>query len=135
MRTGKRAAFFIGYLSIFILCIGFLARFYLTDILPDKRVATLFQPTECFLESKKLNARYPTLHRYRADFLITYTVNGVQYTHWVSGNGLNRSFTHDKTVQEHLLAQFNIGNMYPCKYNPNDPQVAVLVERHDWIIL
>ncbi|TAK73085.1 MAG: hypothetical protein EPO11_09075 [Gammaproteobacteria bacterium] len=134
MQTGKRVAFFIGEVSIAILCIGYFTRFYLTNILPDKQVDT-FQPTECFLESKRLNTRYPAFHRYRADFLISYNVNGVQYTRWVSGNGLDRTFTRDKNAQEVLLSQFNIGSTYPCHYKPQDPQVAVLVKRHDWIIL
>lgn len=132
-QTGWRAALLIGQILVLILCIGYIEYVYSVHILPDKRAKETFQQTSCFLISKKLSAKGHFLHSYRSDFLISYNVNGVQYNHWVSGNGLDMSFTGNETEQEDILSQFDVGGSYPCYYNPNNPQYAILVLRHNWL--
>jgi hypothetical protein len=72
------------------------------------------------------------LPKYRADFRVSYSVHGVQYNKWVSGNGLDYSYIHDKDTQEDILSQFQEGGSYPCWYNPDNTAQIVLVMRHSW---
>jgi len=79
-----------------------------------------------------MSERGSLIHHYRADFLISYPVNGKIYQAWVTGNGLDQGFFRDKTLQEETLTSFDVGGTYPCWYNPKFPQQAVLVMRHNW---
>jgi hypothetical protein len=102
------------------------------NIDPDKKVRETFKLTDCFLLSKKLASKGHVFTQYRADFRVSYNVNNVQYTKWISGNGLDVYFTHDNQSQENILSRFDNGNTYPCWYNPEDHQQVVLVSRKNW---
>ncbi len=134
MRTGSWLGLFIGQIIIVILCVAYMDFIYNTNIYPDKQVEDNFDQTTCYVTSKRLSIKGTILHSYRADFLVNYKAptGPTQYSHWVSGNGLDLSFTQNRSSQENLLDQFEIGSVYPCYYNPQDPQVTVLVLRHSW---
>jgi hypothetical protein len=102
------------------------------NIIPDKEANESYQQTRCFLISKKLMAKGHLIQRYRADFLISYNANGVQYNRWVSGNGLDRSLTKNESEQEDILSQFEVGGTYTCWFNPDSPHQVMLLPRHDW---
>lgn len=104
----------------------------MTDALPDKEAKESFEQAQCFLISKKLSTKGHFFLRYRADFLISYNVNGVQYSRWVSGNGLNRGFVRNEIEQEEHLSQFEVGGTYPCWYSPDLPQRVILIFRNNW---
>lgn len=124
----------VFFLQIFILfiCIEFAQIIYNNDILPDKLVKESFSETSCTIIAKKLSERGKIVHRYRADFLVSYLVNDIPYQSWVTGNGLDQAFSHKRGPQEDTLAQFEVKESYPCWYNPQIPQIAVLVLRHNW---
>ena len=121
-----------GQLFILFVCIAYVQHVYFTNILPDKMAKESFLQTSCFLISKKLADKGHLVHRYRADFLVSYHVNGVQYNRWVSGNGLDRSYSKTSAGKEDLLAQYDVGKSYPCWYDPDSPQSIVMVMRRDW---
>lgn len=134
-QTGSRILFLIGQVIVLLICLIIIHHSYLNNINPDKQAKVSFLKTPCFLVSKKLNVRGPIVHAYRADFLINYTVKGVQYSRWVSGNGLDASFFRNMHDQEVVLMQYEVGQSYTCYYDPQDPQVALLVWRQNWVSL
>jgi hypothetical protein len=132
-QRGNRIALMIGQLIIFLMCAGYIFHTYTSNIFPDKEAKESFKQNTCFIISKKLSTRGHFFHEYRADILITYNVSSVQYNRWVSGNGLDYSFAQNESSQEDVLSQFDVGGTYPCWYNPNNPQIAILVMRHNWL--
>jgi hypothetical protein len=83
--------------------------------------------------NKKLSIVNDITQRYRADFLINYSVNGIIYQRWVSGNGLDRGYQFSRAKQEGILSQYHEGNEYTCWYDSAEPQMSVLVLRYDWL--
>jgi hypothetical protein len=132
LTAGSRAFWFIGQLLILFICIYYIEHTYFDNIRPDKIVAETYKDNECLIQQKGLSQRGRFVRSYRADFLLTYVVNETSYSAWTSANGLDRSFTTDKLSQESELNQFTVGVSYPCWYNPQSPQIVVLVLRHTW---
>lgn len=133
MRQKNRIGLLVGQFLVLLLCVTAISYVYTSDIYPDKQAKTLFQKTTCFLISKKLSGHGHVVDLYRADFLISYQANGARYSRWVSGNGLDTSYSRNETEQENLLTQYDVGGSYPCWYNPENPQIVILIERHDWL--
>jgi hypothetical protein len=132
MSTGSRVVILMGQLYGLALCIFMLAYVSKETIFPDKQVINNYSRTNSFIINKRLSVYQGLTRQYRADFLISYNVNGVQYNRWVSANGLDTSFDADRHRQEIALSKFHLGGTYPGWYNPSDPQSVVLVLRHNW---
>lgn len=132
-QTGSRIALLIGQVIVLIICIGYIEYYYFTKILPDKQAKEIYTEASCLLLDKKLTTKGRILRSYRADFLISYNAKGVQYNHWVSGNGLDYSFSRNITAQQNILAQYATGASYPCYYNPDHPEIVVFILRHHWL--
>lgn len=122
----------IGQLALIAVCAIFIKYQYTADIHPDQEARNTFQQSNCLVVSKKLSIVGGYAQLYRADFLIHYNVDGVQYNHWVSGNGLDKSYGFRRSTQEDLLAQYQEGETYSCWYDSDQPQVSILLLRHDW---
>lgn len=131
--TGRQVALMSGQIIALVLCLIYFQYLYKVNISLDKKAATFFQQTDCFIVSKKLNIKSRLIDGYRADFLISYNVNGVQYHHWISGNGLDVSFSLNQGAQEDILTRFDVGGTYPCWFNPEKPHIAFIVKRHNWL--
>ena len=129
----SRIALLLGLLLILIACALYMDFTYSSDILPDKQAQKTYLKTPCFLMSKKLSTKGYFIHTYRANFLVSYVVNGVKYKRWVSGNGLDMTFNRDEVDQEDTLSQYDVGETYTCYYDSANPQNAFLVERHNWL--
>jgi hypothetical protein len=82
--------------------------------------------------NKKISTKGKFPRKYRADFLVSYQADGVQYTRWVSANGLDRGFSRHVAAQDQALTLFNDGKSYPCWYNPENPEMIMLVQREFW---
>lgn len=117
---------------ILLICIFYIKYEYDYHIYPDKLAHDTFQPIACEIIDKKLSLSDDSAPRYRADFLISYQVNDVQYNYWVSGNGFDRSFYRDKAKQDSILNTYQIGKNYSCFVDPKDPQIAILNLRYNW---
>jgi len=128
---GYQLLIFLAQIFILVACIEYTQILYTNDILPDKQVAENYPQTTCLVLAKKLSQKGRLVHRYRADFQVSYEVKDNPYKSWVTGNGLDQAFFHNRAAQEDLLSQFEVGQTYPCWYNPEIPQIAVLVLRHD----
>lgn len=127
-----RLLLLIAQLFVLLAMIGLFNFIYVTYVLPDKQVEILFHPTECFLITKKLTSKGHFARRYQAGFLVSYQAKGAQYNRWVTGNGLDKSFTFNPALQTSILAQYLIGNRYTCLYNPKNPEDVILVPRRNW---
>lgn len=125
-------ALLLGQLLILLCSLYYIFYVYVSDIRPDKIANDTFQETNCFIIDKKLNSKRDAYYKYRADFLINYNVSGVQYNRWVSANGLDESFQHSKNNQQKILNQYTTGETYPCFYNPENPETALLIRRYNW---
>lgn len=128
-----RALLYFAQVIIFILCLSYIEVVYYNNILPDKLVDDDFMQTTCTVQAKELSTSGRMMHRYRANFLVSYMVNDVPRQAWVTGNGLDQAYYSDQAPQEETLRQFDVGSTYQCWYNPESPQMAVLVLRHDWM--
>lgn len=128
----RRLFLLLGQLFVLALCSSYIAYIYQSNILPDKTARASFEKTDCFLISKKLNDKSYIIDHFRAEFLISYNVNGVQYNHWVYGNGLDESFSQDPDNQRNILTRYDVGGTYPCWYDPSQPQIAFFVPRNNW---
>lgn len=130
--SGRNLVLLIGQLIVIILCLGYIEFIYYSNILPDKTVSETYTETQCLVSDERISKHGEIVHEYRADFLIQYTANGITYNKWVSGNGLDTSFTTNRASQEDVLSGFTVGQNYSCWYNPEHPEIAVLVLRHSW---
>lgn len=124
---GRKTFWFISQLVVLTFCIWHMRFIYEADILPEKIVKENYLHTTCTLIKKQLTTQQDDL--YRADFLVSYTVNGIPYKNWTS-NEVDRSFTHDAGFQQAILGQFHVGENYPCRYHPTSPEIVVLGVRH-----
>lgn len=131
-QTGSRVALLLGQFIVIAFCLTYIEIVYFNRILPDKIANETFQPVDCFLVNKKLNTKTVFYKSYRADFLITYNVEGVQYSRWATGNGLDRNFTTNMAEQTTKLGNYNVGQAYTCYYDPQNPEVAVFMLRQNW---
>jgi|GEM_PF-1351141 len=130
--VGYRILFFLAQIFILVVCIEFMQVLYNNDILPDKLVKETYIQTDCTILSKKLDEKGRLIKQYRADFQVNYLVNDKVYQAAVTGNGLDQAYFHKRQPQQDILDQFVIGSSYPCWYNPQIPQIMVLVLRHNW---
>jgi len=129
---GSRLALLVFQLVVILLCASYIEYTYYTDIYPERQVKKVFTQTDCTIINERLSQKGNVITQYRADFLISYNVKGVQYNRWVSGDGLEMLYTPDKSSQDKLLVKFQVGQTYSCWFNPLLPQVSVLVAKNDW---
>lgn len=133
LQKGFDIALLLGQIFIIYLCYWYIQNFYQINILPDKLAKDTFKQADCFIINKKLEIKEDIIPLYRAGFLISYNAKGVKYNRWVAGNGLDQSFSTDRREQENILAKFIVGNVYLCWYSPEDPRIAILIIRHNWL--
>jgi hypothetical protein len=118
--------------AVLFACIGFIGFLYEEDIAPDKKVAEEFGVSSCNILAKSMGTSGKMIHRYRAEFLVNYLAGSAQYKSVASANGLDYSYTTNMDSQQEFLDEFEVGNQYPCWYDPSRPNIVVLVLRHNW---
>lgn len=133
-KTLLRIFLLLGQLLVLVFCIVYIDYIFITNIRPDQYASQNFVKTDCFIMSKKLSTTDTYVRRYRADFLINYHANGVQYNRWVSGNGLDMTYSLSNSTEEQSLSDYENGSNYTCWYDPKNPEVALLVMRRNWYV-
>lgn len=133
--TKSKLYLLLGQFVIIVLCVFAIFYAYQYRIIPEKEVNQNYQKIDCTIINKKLATQENNGKKYRADFLVNYTVGGKKYDAWISANGLDHSFVSDRLSQEHELNQFEENKTYVCWYQPNNLRQIVLVPRHDWTSL
>ncbi|MES2217194.1 MAG: hypothetical protein V4501_02155 [Pseudomonadota bacterium] len=122
----------IGQATLIVCCIAFIIFDYNVNIAPDKRVAEEFAVTSCVVTDKSMAIVGRVVHRYRADFRVTYATEMGSKSSVASANGMDFSYTTNQAAQQEYLDEFDIGGDYPCWYDPEKTSTVVLVLRHNW---
>jgi hypothetical protein len=64
-------------------------------------------------------------------FRLKFTVEGRSYSPWAAYD-VTDLHTRDREHSEAILDRFEVGNEYPCWYDPRDPQRVVLARGYTW---
>ena len=67
---------------------------------------------------------------YRPEIKIQYEVNGRKFESWSYDATGNHS--PDRAAQQAIADSFQVGATYPCWYDPDRPERAILVRGHTW---
>ncbi|HTM63608.1 MAG TPA: hypothetical protein VL360_03805 [Gammaproteobacteria bacterium] len=134
-QTGNRILILLAQFVILLCFIIYFDFLYFTNFRPDIQAEQNFQQSQCLVMSKKLVTRGKFFKRYRAEFLVNYHANGAQYNRWVSGNGLDNSYSHNETSQEVILSNYDNGVNYQCWYDPKNAEKIILLFRQNWYSL
>lgn len=116
-----------------LLCvgIGFFAVLVMSLIIPEWRVRHRFVADRAMVvdtRARPVNSDEATV--VRPEVLITYEVEGANYQTWTYDIARVESGSRDKV--QAILDRFEIGREYPCWYDPDDPDTAVLVRDYSW---
>lgn len=112
---------------LFLLVLGgFLGAIYFSYLAPEVKAATRFLPTTCNIIDKTLETRVGSKHSktYRVNFLVTYSVKNYTYKIWTYD--ISRGYSSFLTENKAILNKFDIGRSYPCWYDHDNPETAVL---------
>jgi hypothetical protein len=131
-RTGSRAAGNVGealFFGIFF-AVGCVALAVIVSVLvwPEWRANRQFAETTCIVIGKHIDDR-PATDDEPAGFLpvfeIRYSVDDSVYG--ANTYDVTNTYLPDRASAEAICDQFEIGERYPCWYDPIDPSRAVLV--------
>jgi hypothetical protein len=67
---------------------------------------------------------------YRPEIQIQYEVGGRNVKVWT--HDVNARSSTDRVAQQAIVDSFLVGATYPCWYDPDRPEKAVLVQGHAW---
>lgn len=112
-----------------VLCI----KFVYSWILPEKTVKQDFKMTYCSILARKISYSGHLVNKYRADFLVKYNIYDQEFTVWTSGSGIKKVYVPNYQQQFFILQQFNIGESYPCWYDPQHLENIALVVNYNWL--
>ena len=138
-RTGSHALGSLGeliFFGLFLLagCTGFVL-IVANMLIPEWRVNNEFVETACIVRGKEIG-RGSDGNTYRPEIQIEYEIAGKKYvtkTYSITG-----SYSSGREDKEEILDRYEVGETYPCWYDPIDPKVAVLVRGHSlfgWLLL
>jgi hypothetical protein len=139
-RTGSPAWGSVGeafFFAVFLLlgCGGTVAM--LTHVvLPQWRVNHEFVETTCKVLDKRIGQQRDADGLvYRPEFYVKYEVGGVTYGNW--HYDIQGAYSGEQQRAQAILGRFEVydaakNNLYPCWYDPTNPDVAVLVREGSW---
>ena len=131
--VSRYSLLFLLQLILLVLCLVMISLKYADNIRPDKRVAEVFALTNCTVVGKVLTTEDTHFGKgYRADFTLDYLANGVNMRGAAGSNGLDYTLTSDVDSQQELLDEYQVGLVYSCWYDLQNPQTVVLILRHSW---
>lgn len=121
------SVFFFAGLFFFVLMVWHF-------VLPLWRSNTVYVEHTCVILDKRIGESHGKgSNTYRPEFFIRYTVNGREYRIWAYDIG--GVYSSGRAGKQAILDQYQIGQTYPCWYDPDDPGKAVLVRGFDWFLL
>ena len=139
MRNSKlanvRNSFFllIGQVALLVLAVVFIVYMYTYIINPDRKVAEDFTIATCHVLDKGMATTGRVVRRYRADFKVQYNALKGPVVAIASTNGMDFSYSTSAVQQQQFLDEFDVGAVVPCWYDPENPNIVVLVLRHNWL--
>lgn len=141
-RTGSQAFGNFGealFFGIFF-ALGCIAFVYMFAVLvwPEWRANRQFAPTTCVVVAKHLGVKAATANEpamYRPEFRIRYQVEGEPYDA-DDVYDVTQIYLPDQESATAILGQFEVGQEYPCWYDPINPKRAVLARGYSgWLYL
>jgi Protein of unknown function (DUF3592) len=94
----------------------------------DKRLAT-GEREHVFLESDIVRTERKA--SYKPEIKIQHEVDGRNYEVWTSG--AIGGFSSDRAAQQAFVDSYRVGATYPCWYDPDHPDRAILVRGYAWV--
>ncbi len=122
--------FIAGCASLVMLVGGFLV--------PDWRANNRYVPGSCVVLDKRLAdsiGKFPGASggekiSYHPEIKIRYEVDGRNYEVWTYD--AIPMFYPDRAKMQAIVDGFQVGGTYPCWFDPDSPQKAILVRGHAW---
>jgi hypothetical protein len=116
---------------LFVLGCVFLYNFLGTWFLPTWRVNHAFVEHTCTVRDKRISEKTEgQLTQYLPEVRIEYQVGATSYATWAYA--LPNSYYANKEEVQEIVGRFQADHEYPCWYDPDNPQVAVLVRGYVW---
>jgi hypothetical protein len=98
-----------------------------TCVVLDRRLATGISDVVVVRGDLHTTEQRPSFH---PEIRIRYEVGGKKYDVWTYD--VIARFSTDRAAQQAVLDGFRVGATYPCWYDPDRPDRAVLVRGHAW---
>jgi hypothetical protein len=127
--------FFLAGCGFLVLMGGFLLR--------DWKANNRYLPNSCVVLDGRLalgtteqvilegdTSRTESRPAYKPELKIQYEVGGRKYEVWT--NGAIGGFSPDRGAQQAIVDSFRVGVSYPCWYDPDSPDRAILVRGYAW---
>lgn len=101
-------------------------------MIPEWRANNDFRPTQGRVLDKRLQQRETEEgdHVYRPELLVAYDVDAQHYEQWTYDAA--RMFNSNREASQAVLDRFQVGQEYPCWFDPVDPAEIVLVRGYSW---
>ncbi len=126
-------AILAGFVALLVIVWGFL--------LPDWRVNNRYSPGSCVVLDKKLDSQTFDVaggpgepakkqESYHPAIKIRFEAKGRNIETWAYDG--SRIYSPDRAAQQAIADSFQVGSTYPCWYDPDRPDQAVLVRGHTW---
>jgi len=140
-RTGSKAFGSIGEALFFgtfftVGCVAFAVMFAMF-VWPEWRANRQFAPTTCVVLAKEVAPKPASESEpamYRPEIHIRFKVEDREFED--NTYDVTRMYSVDKKAVEAIVAQFEVGQQYPCWYDPINPHTAVLVRGYSgWLYL
>ena len=106
-------------------------------LLTDWRANYRYQRNSCVVLDRRLQVQDvnigPGVHgpTYHPEIRILYEVDGRKYELWTYD--AVPTWGPDKGGQQAIVDSFQVGKTYPCWYDPDRPEKAILVRGHAWV--
>jgi Protein of unknown function (DUF3592) len=135
--------FFAFFALFFVAGCGFLV-LLVSGLVRDWRANNRYLPNSCVVLDRRLAIGTSSLvvvvsdgvtrteprPSYHPEIKIQYEVGGRKYEVWTKG--AIRGFSPDRAAQQAIVDSFRVGATYPCWYDPDRPDQAILVQGYAW---
>ncbi len=119
---------------VILLGFGFLLTIVLGFLLPNWKASGYALGTCLVLEKRLDSHEFSPLEKkkesYRPAVHIQYEVNGREFKVWTYDTV--RSYSDNRDANQAILDNIELGKTYPCWYDPDQPDQAILVQSEIW---
>lgn len=134
-RDQDRGGFMVYAMSIaFLVCLS-VVLFFVSFVFEDIRKFSSYSKSTCTILDKKLSWSTGSLGKTKSrtyDPLVSvrYEAKGKEVVS--AGSMINGTFSGRESSAEKILAQYELGKLYPCWFDPEDPQEFVIKRGLYW---
>lgn len=135
-RTGSSKSGSIGLVLFFLAFTGFGGLFLylilMSMVVPEWRANNEYLQTTCEVLATRIGQSEDDDGdaNFRPEIQIEYEVRGQRYVTWTYDATM--VYTTNRQSSEEIIERFEVGQQYPCWYNPSDPSQAVVARGYTW---